>query len=83
MVLDSGLEAPGSDSDPGHSHSHKKSLYLNQKKNQKQWNTETPKLDPGLHFQDCISETAFPGPQSRDHGNRDCISEITGIGTSF
>ena len=39
---------------------------------------ETQKLDPGPHFRDCISETAFPGPQFRDHGNRDCI-----YGTAF
>ena len=33
---------------------------------------------PRLYFRDCISGTAFPGPQSRDHGNRDCI-----YGTAF
>ena len=72
---------------------------------------ETWKLDPGPHFRDCISETAFTGPHFRDHGNwdfilniteagshffnyrnrikfmisrnRDCISDITGVGTAF
>ena len=55
-------------------------LFKPEKKNR---NTETQKLDPGLHFPDCISETSFLGPQSRDHRNQDCISEITEIGTSF
>ena len=41
-------------------------------------NNETWKLDPGPHFRDCISETAFPGPQSRDHENWDCV-----YGTAF
>ena len=82
MDLDSGSEAHGSDSDPGHSHSHKKSHYLNQKKN---GNNETRKLDRGPHFRDCISETAFPGPQSRDHGNWDSdhISSLTETGLNF
>ena len=39
---------------------------------------ETQKLDLGPHFQNCISETAFPGLQSRDHRNQDCI-----YGTAF
>ena len=88
MVPDSGLEALGSDSDPGHSHSHKKSRYLNQKKKSetmKHRDTETGSgtTFPRLYFQDCISGTAVP--RSRESGLhlQDRISEITGIGTSF
>ena len=125
MVPDSGSEALGSDSDPGHSHGHKKSHYLNQKKkgNNEIWKhgnwirdriSET--VFPRLHFRDHSLEitgigTAFTGPHFRDHGNwdfilnimeagshffnyrnrikiliswnRDCISNITGVGAAF
>ena len=97
MVPDSGSEAPGSDSDPGHSHSHRKSHYLNPKKN---GNNETRKhgnwirdrisetLFPRLHFQDHSPEitgirTAFTGPHFRDHGNQDFILNITEAGSHF
>ena len=44
---------------------------------------ETWKLDPGPHFRDFISETAFPGLQSRDHGNWDFILNITEAESHF
>ena len=96
-VPDSGSEAPGSDFDPGHSHSHEKSCYLNQKKN---GNTETGSgtAFPRLNFQDWISGTAISGtafPRSQElglhfkyHGS-DHISSTTetrlnfGTGTVF
>ena len=95
MVPDSSSEAPGSDSDPRHSHSHKKSRYLNQKKNgnnetQKHrnwiWDRISETVFPRLHFRDCSPEitgigTAFTGPHFRDHGNRDFILNITEAGS--
>ena len=81
MVPDLGSEAPGSDSDPGHSHSHKKSHYLNQKKKSetmKHGNTET-----GSRTAFPISGTAVPRSQESGPHLWDHISKITGIGTSF
>ena len=94
MDPDSGSEAPGSDFDPGHSHSHQKSCYFNQKKMEtmkhRNWIgvriSET--VFPRLHFQDHSPKitgigTEFTGPHFRDHGNRDFILNIMEPGSRF
>ena len=94
MDPDSGSEAPGSDFDPGHSHSHKKSCYFNQKKletmKHRNWIGDhiSETVFPRLHFQDHSPKitgigTEFMGLHFRDHGNRDFILNIMEPGSRF